>query len=520
MGGISKSRCNMKSVAAVLLALLYAVTLALSGIYAHAAVLRSAVSALYSDSPDVSAESYCVVDAKTGEVVLAKNADKEMHPASITKIMTLLVVVEQCQNLDAEITASEEALTNLEPRSSTLDPMPRPYETFTVRDVLYGLIMRSGNECANMLAEYISGDNERFAKLMNERATQAGALNTHFSNPHGLDEEDHLTTAYDMALIMQAALENDTAREILSAKTYTIPATEYASERNLESGHSMINGTVICEGVFAGKSGYTRLAQSTLVTAAERNSTQLIAVVMKSDQGNHYNDTKVLLDYAYDLLDGKTPVSELNVYDAQVSKVTEIGFEVSWKVSDSAVRAEFPVWLENDETDVMTRNSVDITGDTITCSVSITDHDFKTGIYTAQAYVYDKDGNYLTNTVKVLVGASDYVPGIMQYNGATYYVKDNYSLGLLWQELEDGNYYFDYMTGIMKTGWLESGSDAYYFDSDGKLHTGWLNWNGNTYYFDITGRRVVGDIILNNAYCHFDSNGALTKVIPMLNIED
>lgn len=116
----------------------------------------------------VSALGYCVMNADTGEIVLQKNADEKLHPASITKIMTLLVTVEQCKNLDSVTTVSENALNQIAPLSSTLHPMPKPGEQFTIRDLLYGLTMCSGNECANILAEAVCGDIDSFVELMNE----------------------------------------------------------------------------------------------------------------------------------------------------------------------------------------------------------------------------------------------------------------------------------------------------------------------------------------------------------------
>ena len=138
------------------------------------------------DQPEigVSALGYCVMNADTGEIVLQKNADEKLHPASITKIMTLLVTVEQCDNLDSVTTVSENALNQIAPLSSTLHPMPKPGEQFTIRDLLYGLTMCSGNECANILAEAVCGDIDSFVELMNERAKEAGAKNTHFSTLH------------------------------------------------------------------------------------------------------------------------------------------------------------------------------------------------------------------------------------------------------------------------------------------------------------------------------------------------
>ena len=330
------------------------------------------------DQPEigVSALGYCVMNADTGEIVLQKNADEKLHPASITKIMTLLVTVEQCKNLDSVTTVSENALNQIAPLSSTLHPMPKPGEQFTIRDLLYGLTMCSGNECANILAEAVCGDIDSFVELMNERAKEAGAKNTHFSNPHGLDADDHLTTAYDMALIMKAALKNPAAKEILSAKTYTIPETAYTSKRNMTSGHKMVSGEFECEGVYAGKPGYTRLAQSTLVTAAKRDDVNLIAVVMKSDSGISYEDTSLLLDNAYAKINDWGMTGGFNVYHPRVTQIDDAGFTVTWDVGLDAVRAEFPVWIEYDSTDVLTKGSLEVTSDTISYHVIYTRYGF------------------------------------------------------------------------------------------------------------------------------------------------
>ena len=435
------------------------------------------------DQPEigVSALGYCVMNADTGEIVLQKNADEKLHPASITKIMTLLVTVEQCKNLDSVTTVSENALNQIAPLSSTLHPMPKPGEQFTIRDLLYGLTMCSGNECANILAEAVCGDIDSFVELMNERAKEAGAKNTHFSNPHGLDADDHLTTAYDMALIMKAALKNPAAKEILSAKTYTIPETAYTSKRNMTSGHKMVSGEFECEGVYAGKPGYTRLAQSTLVTAAKRDDVDLIAVVMKSDSGISYEDTSLLLDNAYAKINDWGTTGGFNVYHPRVTQIDDAGFTVTWDVGSDAVRAEFPVWIEYDSTDVLTKGSLEVTSDTISYHVSLLDHAGKNGVYTVQAYVYNASGESKVCSIKVLSGVGD-KKGFVNWNGATYYVHENGALGLQWQELEEGCYYFDYTTAQMVTGWV--GSDTkFYLDPDGKLHTGWLKLDGKQYYF-------------------------------------
>ncbi len=447
------------------------------------------------------------MNADTGEIVLQNNADEQFHPASITKIMTLLVTVENCENLDLVTIVSENALNQIAPLSSTLNPMPKPGEQFTIRDLLYGLTMCSGNECANILAEAVSGDIDSFVELMNERAKEAGATNTHFSNPHGLDADDHLTTAHDMALIMKAALENPIAREILSAKTYTIPATEYASERVMASGHKMVSGEFTCDGVYAGKPGYTRLAQSTLVTAAERGNVNLIVVVMKSDSGVSYEDTSLLLDNAYAKINDWGLTGGYNVYHPRVTEIDDTGFTVTWDVGSDAVRAEFPVWIEYDSTDTLTRDTAEVTSDTISYRVNLADHAGKTGVYTVQAYVYNAAGESKVCSLKVLAGAGDQ-KGFVNWNGATYYVHENGALGLQWQELAEGCYYFNYTTGQMYTGWID-GDTKFYMDPDGKMHTGWLTLDGKQYYFYQAGDMVTGEMTIGNGSYYFDENGVL-----------
>lgn len=464
----------------------------------------------------ISAQGYCVMDADTGELILENNADAKYHPASITKIMTLLVTVENCDNLDKITTVSENALNMIAPLSSTLHPMPKPGEEFSIRDLLYGLTMCSGNECANILAEAVSGDIDSFVELMNERAKKAGALNTHFSNPHGLDEEDHLTTAHDMALIMKAAIENQTVLEILSAKEYTISATEYTQERQMKSGHKMISGEFECDGVYAGKPGYTRLAQSTLVTAAKRDDINLIAVVMKSDSGVSYEDTSLLLDNAYAKLNDWGMTGGFNVYHPRVTQIDDEGFTVEWDVGSDAVRAEFPVWIEYDSTDTLTRESADITSDTIAYRVNLSDHGNRQGVYTVQAYVYNMHGKEKVSTIKVLSGARDQ-KGFVTWNGNTYYVHENGSLGLQWQELEEGCYYFDYTTAQMQRGWID-GSTRFYLDPDGKMHTGWLSLDSRQYYFYEAGDMATGVMCINGIEYVFDENGVLQSGFMPLQI--
>lgn len=261
----------------------------------------------YTEGPGAEAEAYIVYNPDTGEIITGKNIHEKHYPASITKIMTALLVLEHCYNLDDVVTFSHAAVTNITSDSSTLIPVAKEGEQMSLRDVLYGMFLSSGNECANMLAEYVSGSTEAFCQLMNERAAMIGATNTHFMNAHGLHDDNHYTTPYDMALIFTEALQNPAFKALASTKEYTIPATNMTETRNLTMGHQMVIQApgYLCEGVFAGKTGRTPQAGRTLVTGCERNGVTLISVVMKTGETKHYTDTMGLLNYAYDVIEGE-----------------------------------------------------------------------------------------------------------------------------------------------------------------------------------------------------------------------
>lgn len=258
------------------------------------------------NGPEVNGQAYCVMDADTGEVIISKNMDARMYPASITKIMTALIAFEQCKNLDDEITFSETAL-DISSISSTLHPVAKVGETMSFMDVMYGLMLSSGNECANALAEYTYGDVGTFVEKMNERAQQIGAVNTHFTNPHGLHDENHYTTAKDMDLIFREALKNKDFVKVASTPTYNIPETNKEDSRYCEAGHRMVLGTIPCEGIIAGKSGRTREAGRTLMTAIERNGRTLVIALLKTNDNNLYGDTQVLIDYGFNIAEGNYP---------------------------------------------------------------------------------------------------------------------------------------------------------------------------------------------------------------------
>lgn len=267
-----------------------------------------ATSAAYRNGPDIYGEAYCVMDADTGEIICAKNAMGLYHPASITKIMTALVTIEQVKDLNETLTYSENAVNGISVHSSTCQPKAMVGEKMTVWDTLNGMMLVSGNECAMALAEHVGGTVENFMDMVNKRVKELGATNTHFTNPHGIDNVEHYTNPYDMALLFRAALQNDTFRKLVSSVTYTIPVTNLCSTpRVLTMGHQIVAGNIEFDGVYAGKTGRTAWAGRTLLTAAEHNGRNFVVALMKSGEDYFYTDTEILLEYAYAVADGQEP---------------------------------------------------------------------------------------------------------------------------------------------------------------------------------------------------------------------
>lgn len=251
------------------------------------------------EAPEIQSAGAVLMDASTGNLLYSKNADTKYYPASITKLMTALLVAEKA-DLSDTVTFSKTATTNLESGAVTLGLVEG--DTLTVEQCMYGLLLKSANEVANGLAEHVSGSISDFAALMNARAKELGCTGTNFVNPNGLNNSNHYTTPHDMALIARAAFQNQTVQKVASTLTYQIPATKNASARTITLGHKMLNSSDsrYYSGVIGGKTGFTSLAGNTLVTCAERNGVRLIAVIMKSNS-THYSDTKALLDYGFAL---------------------------------------------------------------------------------------------------------------------------------------------------------------------------------------------------------------------------
>ena len=254
------------------------------------------------DAPETFSPGVILMEESTGTILYEKNSDEAHYPASITKIMTTLLALEN-GNLSDMVTFSDDAINNTEGSG-----IARDYgEQMTLEQCLYGVMLESANECAYAVAEHVGGTVENFVDMMNAKAKELGCTNTHFANPHGLQDENHYTTAHDMALIAQAAYQNETFRIIIGTKMYTIPPTnKHAEETVLRNHHDMLctyhnaNRKYLYPYCVGGKTGYTATANSTLVTYAEKDGMTLICVVMNTQSPNQFIDTVNLFDYAFD----------------------------------------------------------------------------------------------------------------------------------------------------------------------------------------------------------------------------
>lgn len=267
-----------------------------------------------SKEPDLVSNAAIVMVADTGQILYEKNAHDKKYPASITKVLTATIALEHNIDFNETVTMSENAIWDVE-RDSTLIGLDVG-EKVTVGDLINATMVKSANECAYALAEHVAGDIVSFAKLMNEKATEIGCKNTHFVTPNGLHDDDHYTTAYDMALITQYALQNEDFRKLAGTLSYTVPATNLTEEtRPLWNGNKMINPAEpyyyeYCEG---GKTGYTSKANNTLVTFAKKDNLELICIVMDCDGAKYaYTDSRALYNYCYNNYTYHYPLSDFS----------------------------------------------------------------------------------------------------------------------------------------------------------------------------------------------------------------
>ncbi len=250
--------------------------------------------------PVVSAEAAILMEADTGTILYAKNIHMQEYPASTTKILTTLIATEQCA-LDEVVTFSHDAVFDNPPGSSGI--AMDVGQALTMEQCLNAILIRSANEVCFAVAEHITGttDWSVFAEIMNERARELGALNSNFVNPNGLPDENHYTTAYDLAMIGRAFFSNELLCKISLTRRLEIPASDTLPEAKIENSSMQIipGGTYAYEYIVGCKTGYTNAARNCLVSCAEKDGMRLICVVLRDEAPLQYEDTISLFNYGF-----------------------------------------------------------------------------------------------------------------------------------------------------------------------------------------------------------------------------
>ncbi|MBQ4284771.1 MAG: D-alanyl-D-alanine carboxypeptidase [Lachnospira sp.] len=344
-------------------------------------------------APDITSGSAILIDADTGAILYEKNAHETGYPASTTKILTGLLVIENC-NLEDIVTFSREAAESVAYDEANLGT--RKGEQYTVEQALYGLLLHSANEIAYGLAEHVSGSVDAFVEIMNARAKEMGALDTNFVNASGLHNDNHYTTPYDMAMIARGCYNNTTFVNIDStSSTYIIPPTNKMSyKRYVRHRHEMLKGREYyyeyCRG---GKTGYTSNADYTLVTFAEKNGMRLICVCFQSGEDTRFTDTRALFDWGFENFEKVTASSSdissifstNNLYNSKVFN----NYNYRFNISTSTLTLPDNISVG------------DITMDVAKDSVSTTTD----GVYTANINYKYKD--YTVGIAKLTIASSD-----------------------------------------------------------------------------------------------------------------
>lgn len=258
--------------------------------------------------PETHAKAALLMDMNTGNVLYSHNENKKMYPASTTKILTAILALEK-GNLSDTVVATKEAIDPITLDHSQLGILVG--EEMTLEQLLYALLVNSSNDAANVIAVHIGGSLEEFADMMNEKAKEMGATNTHFVNAHGYHDDDHYTTAADLAIFARYAMENETFREIVATKTYTLPPTnKEEEERKISTTNHLIskyrNTNLFYQYANGIKTGNTEEAGNCLVASATKGNINLLSVVLgcenenSSDQAYSFTDTTALFDHVFE----------------------------------------------------------------------------------------------------------------------------------------------------------------------------------------------------------------------------
>lgn len=290
--------------------------------------------------------SEIVMEVSSGRILYQNNAYAKKYMASTTKILTAICIIENC-NLDEIVTVTSKT-TGIEGSSIYLEAG----EKLSVKDLLFGLMLRSGNDCAETLALYCSGSKEKFAELMNETAKRIGATNSNFTNPHGLPDDNHYTTAYDLALISAYSIKNPVFKEIVSTKSVKIPFTTHEYDRILVNKNKILKDLDGATGI---KTGYTKKAGRCFVASCERNGMELVCVLLncppmfersKELLNNKFEEYKL-----YKIFESDNIIDFLNIAESDKTCGVYIKKDITLPLTDAEYKnlrvvMDYPEFLE------------------------------------------------------------------------------------------------------------------------------------------------------------------------------
>ena len=283
--------------------------------------------------PDINAESALLIDNKTNKVLYSKDMNRKMFPASTTKILTAILVLEN-HSLDEKVTASYNDVMTIPSGYSTASIQID--EVLTVEQLLELLLVHSANDAANVLAEYTGGSIDSFVAMMNTKINELGLSDTHFTNPYGLQDNNHYTTAHDLAIIMQYCLKNDDFRKIAGQASCAIPSTNKSEPRKYSSTNELLiaGNSNYYPNLIAGKTGYTSEAGECLVSAAYNDNLELVGVILNSN--NRFKDTRSLYNYGYTNFSIKNIVNEKDIItNVEVKNATKDTKNLNLLVSEN-----------------------------------------------------------------------------------------------------------------------------------------------------------------------------------------
>lgn len=457
----------------------------------------AAGSAKAANAPEIASEGAVLYNATTGKFLYEKNANHQYYPASITKFMTALLVLENA-SLEDTVVFSSAATENLESGAVNLEVVKG--DRIKVRDCLYGLMLKSANEVSNGLAEHVSGSVPSFAKKMNRRAQELGCTNTNFVNPSGLNNANHLSTPHDMALIAKACFDRADFRAIDKTVSYHFPATQKRPNgTDIVMGHRMVSSANAdyYPGILGGKTGYTSAAGNTLVTCAERNGVRLIVVVMKSHK-TQYSDTRALLDYGFQLAEesgGKKPEAvggetEMPQASGRVQALTANSPTENLQAANQASPAENPQAANQQNQAANQAGSQQSQAGSLQ---ALKPAGSQSRIVSQRNQAANQQNQAVSQQNQAASQAASGSSWI-QRNGVWTYREANGALVRnARREINGKQYWFD-ENGNMLEGWRQDGSGAWYYLTPGQgvLQTNtWLLYKNQWYYLDSDGKMLT-----------------------------